>query len=210
VVPDEGIPRKLNSYFLDLYFIFYKFSNFKNAQVQNKRQTVGSSCLKLHVDWRSPWIGRPQGSNGGERPRRRCMRERAGGLTRVPQTVEQGRRDNGCRWRCSLAWGKWRRSSGNLMEETMQRQGPAAPKLGGRRLSIWSLAATAWRWPTRSGMWRSSSLAEKWRSGHRRGVLHFSGRRCSMTREMVAVLALMTGVGVNLSRTTRMGLGAGE
>jgi hypothetical protein len=79
VVPDEGIPRKLNSYFLDLYFIFYKFSNFKNAQVQNKRQTVGSSCLKLHVDWRSRWIGRPRGSNGGERPRRHCMRERAGG-----------------------------------------------------------------------------------------------------------------------------------
>jgi hypothetical protein len=36
-VPDEGILRKLNSYFSDLYFIFYKFSNFMNAQVQNKR-----------------------------------------------------------------------------------------------------------------------------------------------------------------------------
>jgi hypothetical protein len=31
-----------------------------------------------------------------------------------------------------------------------------------------------------------------------------------MAREMVAVLALTTGVGVNLSGTTRMGLGAGE
>jgi hypothetical protein len=30
-VPDEGIPTKLNSYFSDLYFIFYKFSN--NGQV---------------------------------------------------------------------------------------------------------------------------------------------------------------------------------
>jgi hypothetical protein len=42
------------------------------------------------------------------------------------------------------------------------------------------------------------------------GVLHFSGRRCSMAREMVVVLALTTGVGVNLFGTTRMGLGAGE
>jgi hypothetical protein len=31
VVSDEGIPTKLNSYFSDLYFIFYKFSNFKNG-----------------------------------------------------------------------------------------------------------------------------------------------------------------------------------
>jgi hypothetical protein len=43
-----------------------------------------------------------------------------------------------------------------------------------------------------------------------RGVLHFSGRRRSMAREMVVVLALTTGVGVNLSGTTRMGLGVGE
>jgi hypothetical protein len=33
VVPNEGIPTKLNSYFSDLYFIFYKFSNFKTEQV---------------------------------------------------------------------------------------------------------------------------------------------------------------------------------
>jgi hypothetical protein len=33
VVSDGGIPTKLNSYFSDLYFIFYKFSNFKNEQV---------------------------------------------------------------------------------------------------------------------------------------------------------------------------------
>jgi hypothetical protein len=79
VVPDEGILRKLNSYFFDLYFIFYKFSNFINAQVQDKRQTVGSSCVKLNVDWRSLWTGRPQGSNGSERPGRRCTRERAEG-----------------------------------------------------------------------------------------------------------------------------------
>jgi hypothetical protein len=76
-VPEEGIPGKLNSYFYDLYFIFYNFSNFMNALVQNKRQTIGSSCLKLHVDWRSRWTGRPQGSNVGERPGRRCTRERA-------------------------------------------------------------------------------------------------------------------------------------
>jgi hypothetical protein len=31
-----------------------------------------------------------------------------------------------------------------------------------------------------------------------------------MAREMVVVLTLMTGVGVNLSGTTRMGLGAEE
>jgi hypothetical protein len=31
-----------------------------------------------------------------------------------------------------------------------------------------------------------------------------------MAREMVVVLALMTGVDVNLSGTTRMGLGVGE
>jgi hypothetical protein len=32
VVPDEGIPTKLNSYFSDFYFIFYKFSNIKNGK----------------------------------------------------------------------------------------------------------------------------------------------------------------------------------
>jgi hypothetical protein len=32
-VPDEGILTKLNSYSPDLYFIFYKFSNFMNGQV---------------------------------------------------------------------------------------------------------------------------------------------------------------------------------
>jgi hypothetical protein len=33
VVLYEGIPTKLNSYFYDLYFIFYEFSNFMNRQV---------------------------------------------------------------------------------------------------------------------------------------------------------------------------------
>jgi hypothetical protein len=33
VVPDEGIPTELNSYFSDLYFIFYELSSFKNGQV---------------------------------------------------------------------------------------------------------------------------------------------------------------------------------
>jgi hypothetical protein len=33
VVTDEGIATKLNSYFSDLYFIFYEFSNFMNGQV---------------------------------------------------------------------------------------------------------------------------------------------------------------------------------
>jgi hypothetical protein len=33
VVTYEGIPSKLNSYFSDLYFIFYGFSNFMNGQV---------------------------------------------------------------------------------------------------------------------------------------------------------------------------------
>jgi hypothetical protein len=35
-VPDEGILRKLNSYFSDLYFIFYQFSNFMNAQYKTR------------------------------------------------------------------------------------------------------------------------------------------------------------------------------
>jgi hypothetical protein len=33
VVTDERIPTKLNSYFSDLYFIFYEFSNLMNGQV---------------------------------------------------------------------------------------------------------------------------------------------------------------------------------
>jgi hypothetical protein len=33
VVPNDGIPTTLHSYFSDLYFIFYEFSNFKNGQV---------------------------------------------------------------------------------------------------------------------------------------------------------------------------------
>jgi hypothetical protein len=32
----EGILTKLNSYFSDLYFIFYEFSNLMNGQVVNK------------------------------------------------------------------------------------------------------------------------------------------------------------------------------
>jgi hypothetical protein len=102
-VLDEGILRKLNSYFSDLYFIFYKLSNFMNAQVQNKRQTVGSSCLKFNVDWCSHWTGRPQGSNGGERPRWRCTRERAEGSS--PECLTRWSKDDaiavvggGIRW----------------------------------------------------------------------------------------------------------------
>jgi hypothetical protein len=83
--------------------------------------------------------------------------------------LRQGRCDSGCRWRRLLDWGKWRRSSGNLTEETTQRLGPASLKLGERRAPTRSLAATAWRWPTWSGLWQSSSLAEQWRSGRRRG-----------------------------------------
>jgi hypothetical protein len=33
VITDEEIPTKLNSYFSDLYFIFYEFSSLKNGQV---------------------------------------------------------------------------------------------------------------------------------------------------------------------------------
>jgi hypothetical protein len=94
------------------------------------------------------------------------------------------------------------------MEETTQRQGPAAPKLGGCRYGAWLQQHGGGR-PrvvcSGAPVWlRSGGSADG------EGVLHFSGRRCSMAWEMVAVLALMIDVGVNLSGTTRMGLDAGE
>jgi hypothetical protein len=146
----------------------------------------------------------------GEQPKVVLHEGKSGGvLIGVPQTQEQGRRDSGCWRRRSLAWGKWRRSSGSLTEETMQRQGPAAPKLGGRRVPVWSSAAAAWRWPTRSGLWRSSSLAEKWRSGRRRGgvALH---RTTALDGSRDGVCARLDDRRRCELVRTRMGLDVGE
>jgi hypothetical protein len=95
------------------------------------------------------------------------------------------------------------------MEEMTQRQGPVTPKLGGRKEPTRSLAAHGGSWHgvvcDRAPVWLSSGGPDGGEVG-----LHFIRRWRSMAREMVAVLALTTGVGVNLSGTTRMWLGAGE
>jgi hypothetical protein len=45
----EGILTKLNSYFSDLYFIFYEFSNLMNGQVVNKGASVFPCLSLLHA-----------------------------------------------------------------------------------------------------------------------------------------------------------------
>jgi hypothetical protein len=145
----------------------------------------------------------------GEQPKVVLHEGKSGGvLIGVPQTEEQGRRDSGCRWRRSLAWGKWRRSSGSLTEETTQRQGPAASKLRGWRVPVWSSAA-AWRWPTWSGLWRSSSLAEKWRSGRWRGGAALQ-RTTALDGSTDGVCARLDDRRRWELVRTRMGLGIGE
>jgi hypothetical protein len=45
----EGILTKLNSYFSDLYFIFYEFSNLMNGQVVNKGASFFPCLSLLHA-----------------------------------------------------------------------------------------------------------------------------------------------------------------
>jgi hypothetical protein len=45
----EGILTKLNSYFSNLYFIFYEFSNLMNGQVVNKGSSFFPYLSLLHA-----------------------------------------------------------------------------------------------------------------------------------------------------------------
>jgi hypothetical protein len=68
-VPDEGILRKLNSYFSDLYFIFYQFSNFMNAQYKTRGKQLAL------LAWSLTWIG----TRAGQVDRREAMAVRGQG-----------------------------------------------------------------------------------------------------------------------------------
>jgi hypothetical protein len=59
VVLYETVPKKIVSYFPNLYFIFYKFSNFMNGEVQQQKKKLLQAplhCVVLAVGERHGWL----------------------------------------------------------------------------------------------------------------------------------------------------------
>jgi hypothetical protein len=55
VVVYEAVPTNFVSLFLELYFILYEFSNFRNGQVQAKLLQASSLYCALYAVDEQPW-----------------------------------------------------------------------------------------------------------------------------------------------------------